>query len=296
MGHILTNGILSVEIGEIGAYSGPRFDWTGFITQVTLEQGKHTFCVPESLIPGAGSGGSGLCNEFGISRAMGYDETEAGDWFPKPGIGLLQKPDDAPYTFMGNYKIKPFGTEIQTQPHSVTYTVQPMECNGYSMRITKSLQLSGNKLIIDYTLDNVGSKIIETEEYIHNFIGINRHPVGKDYELRLPGEISLVEPESSFTTRILQVKGNKLSWRRYPKRPFYCKLMSAAADRADDFNWELIHRPSGVGLRESGDFPVARMTLWGIGHVISPEVFVNISLLPRQSKHWRRCYEFFQLD
>lgn len=96
MGITLSNDILTVEIADLGAYKGTRFDWTGFITQVTLEQGKHMFCVPESLVPGQGTGGIGLCNEFSISRAIGYDDAEVGEWFPKPGVGLLQKQEDAP--------------------------------------------------------------------------------------------------------------------------------------------------------------------------------------------------------
>ncbi|MFF2912298.1 hypothetical protein [Paenibacillus sp. NPDC057934] len=295
MGNILSNGILSVEIAEMGAYAGSRFDWTGFITQVTLEQGKHTFCVPESLIPGQGSGGRGLCNEFGISRAIGYDEAPVGGWFPKPGVGLLQRQNLDAYTFMGEYERTPFVIGVEASSDSITYTVQPMECNGYGMLLTKTIAIHQNTLIIDYTLVNKGTKTIETEEYVHNFIGIDGNAVGVDYELRLPGVISIEKPESSFTSELLLTEGDRLSWKRQPDRPFYCMLSSDAKGEVD-FNWELTHKPSGAGLREIGDFPISQIALWGVGHVISPEVFVNISLLPRQSKHWRRSYEFFKLS
>src|SRR5690554_4456888 len=83
---IIRNEHLSVEIGEPGNYNGSRFDWTGFIQQVTLASGNHTFCTPESLIHGEGSGGAGLCNEFGIHMPVGYDDQLAiGDCFPKIG-------------------------------------------------------------------------------------------------------------------------------------------------------------------------------------------------------------------
>lgn len=51
MGIRIENEILIVEIAEAGQYDGSRFDWTGFIRQVTLKQGSHTFCAYESLIP-----------------------------------------------------------------------------------------------------------------------------------------------------------------------------------------------------------------------------------------------------
>jgi len=89
----LKNDRLTVEIARPGSiYTGTRFDWTAFITQVTLDQ-THTFCVPESDQPGQGTGGVGLCNEFGIEQAIGYDAAHPGECFPKFGIGLLVKPE-----------------------------------------------------------------------------------------------------------------------------------------------------------------------------------------------------------
>lgn len=288
----LSNGILTVDIADIGEYKGTRFDWTGFITQVTLAEGNHTFCVPESLKPGEGTGGRGLCNEFGISRAIGYDEAPIGGWFPKPGVGLLQKDDAQLYRFEKDYNVIPFAKEIEVEKEAVKYRVEPMECNGYAMQLTKTISLQDDQLKIQYDLHNLGDKPFETEEYIHNFIGIDDLPTGKDFELRLPGALKVEEPESSYTEKLLEVSNNRLTWNGNPDRAFYCKLGGWEASQAD-YNWELIHKPSGTGVRESGDFPVARMALWGEQHVISPEVFVNISVLPRQSKSWSRIYRFF---
>lgn len=52
MTHILSNGVLTVEIADVGAYGGTRFDWTGFITSVKLEQGGHTFAFRKVWCPG----------------------------------------------------------------------------------------------------------------------------------------------------------------------------------------------------------------------------------------------------
>lgn len=292
MSNILSNGILTVEIAEPGAYNGTRFDWTGFITQVTLEEGKHTFCVPESLVPGHGSNGVGLCNEFGISRAIGYEEAAAGEWFPKPGVGLLQKPDEEAYDFSRTYPLTPFKISAESSGQEITYTVLPEECRGYSMLLTKCISLDGDRINIDYKLENKGTKPLHTEEYIHNFIGINGRLTGEGYELRLPGAAIVEAPESSFTAELLHTSGDRLYWNTEPGRPFYCRL--AGWENADaEFFWELIHHPSGVGIRESGNFRPERMAFWGERHVISPEVFTDISILPRHSKGWRRSYQFF---
>ncbi|MNW62067.1 hypothetical protein D3C74_401750 [compost metagenome] len=125
-------------------------------------------------------------------------------------------------------------------------------------------------------------------------MGINGANVGPDYELEIPAGLRVEDPESSYTADLLSVSGNTLSWKAEPDRPFYCKL--GVWNKMDDGGfWELRHKPSGAGVRESGDFAAERMALWGEKHVISPEVFVDISILPRHSKHWSRSYQFFTL-
>ncbi|WP_405109544.1 hypothetical protein MHH28_31565 [Paenibacillus sp. FSL K6-1217] len=291
MTRVLSNGVLTVEIADVGAYGGTRFDWTGFITGVTLEQGGHTFCVPESLVPGQGTGGIGLCNEFGISRAIGYEDAAPGEWFPKPGIGLLQKQRDEPYSFVGEYPLKPFPVTEEWSGDSVTYTVQPLECRGYSMRLVKTLKLEGNRLDIFYRVENTGTEVLRIEEYIHNFVGIDGALVGTDYELRLPGTPQIVAPESAYTENLLSIDGNSLTWAGETDRQFYCRL-EGWEQAEGDYYWELIHKPTGASIRESGDFAAERIALWGDKHVISPEVFADITILPRHSKGWSRSYRF----
>ena len=173
---VLRSDRLAVEIAQPGSvYSGTRFDWTGFITQVTLD-GAHTFCVPESLTPGQGSGGVGLCNEFGIEEVIGYDEAQPGDPFPKLGIGLLARPDEQPYNFFRPYEIvAPFPIHVTANATQATFTVEPLECRGYAVRLTKTVTVEGAELTIAYTLENVGEKPIVTTEYVHNFLGIDGH-------------------------------------------------------------------------------------------------------------------------
>jgi hypothetical protein len=89
-----------VEIAHPGEYAGSRFDWTAFIRQVTLKQGLHTFCTAESLVSGKGTGGIGLCNEFGNDLPVGYDEAPSGSKYPKIGVGLLTRRDSGRYDFI----------------------------------------------------------------------------------------------------------------------------------------------------------------------------------------------------
>lgn len=282
---LLKSPRLSVEIAPPGTmYQGSRFDWTAFITQVILDE-QHTFAVPESLIPGQGSGGVGFCNEFGISEPIGYDDAAPGHHFPKLGVGLLRRPDDEAYNFFRPYEITPFPIRVETTDDRCVFTVDPLDCGGYAAGLTKSVTVHDNTLRIDYRLENVGQKPLRTTEYCHNFIGIDRQPVGPDYCLSFPYPVRLTE-----TPGILDIHGESVSWKGIPTEDFYF--------RPEDFSqtsphrWELFHCPSGLQVTEESFFQPDLIAVWGKGHVISPEVFVRIDLKPGESMTWARQYSF----
>ena len=57
--------------------------------------------------------------------------------------------------------------------------------------------------------------------------------------------------------------------------------------------FELLHTPSGVGMREFDDFSPCRVAVWGTRHVISAEIFYSIDVQPGEVQSWTRRYEFF---
>ena len=46
---------------------------------------------------------------------------------------------------------------------------------------------------------------------------------------------------------------------------------------------------------ETGDFKTNAINLWGMPHVICPEIFLNITLEPNEFKEWSRTYAVFKL-
>ena len=297
---------LAVEIAAPGTvYRGTRFDWTAFITQVTLD-GKHTFCVPESYQPGYGTSGTGLCNEFGIEKVIGYTEIKPGEPFPKLGIGLLKRPDDGPYDFSKLHEIASlFPIEIEAGPAQAKFVVAPLDCRGYAVRLTKTVSVQQQWLSIAYQLENTGSKVVDTHEYCHNFLGIDRQLMGPDYRLRFPYQIELETlPNMPVPLRdtlrgaplpeILAFNGGDFSLRSTPQTAFYFRPLVYSQTQASQ--WELVHLPSGVGLREYDDFAPRRVAVWGTTHVISAEIFIDIHLEPGQSLAWTRRFEFFDKE
>jgi hypothetical protein len=314
---VLTTDRLAVEISQPGAaYAGTRFDWTGFITQVTLD-GKHTFCVPEDYEPGKGTGGIGICNEFGIDLPIGYEDAVPGEPYPKLGVGLLTRLDKPVYSFWYPHVIAThFPISISTFSDKAVFTLEPRDCRGFSTRLVKTLSVTGNQLSVHYHLQNTGSRPIHTNEYVHNFIGLDKHLLGPDYILRLACPIAFEDTSSMFQTSapkwmqrffpsliksavqraverqqsILRVEGTQLNLRAAPKEAFYFRFSGLAL--TDQPQWELVHQPSGVSMREYDNFAPCRIALWGTTHVISVEIFIDIDLKPGESLEWNRRFEF----
>ena len=316
---VLRSKRLTVEIARPGdVYYGTRFDWTGFITQVTLD-GTHTFCIPESLQEGVGSGGIGLCNEFGIDKPLGYAEAAPGKTFPKLGVGLLRRPDDQDYSFGRPYEIdRLFPITIRAAADSLTFTIEPLDCRGYAALMQKTLTVQDNQLEIAYRLKNVGSRAIETNEYCHNFVAIDRQPIGPDYRLRFPYPLAVEKAAPAYqkmlpaavrrlsppaltdwlaSTRLnpnaspYVFDGDSVRFRCSPQQGLYFRPIHFS--RSDQAQWELRLLSSQVGLREVDDFAPLRVAVWGAAHVLSAEIFIDLALESGDVKTWTRRYEFF---
>ncbi len=312
---VIRSDQLRVEIASPGTvYRRTRFDWSGIVTQVTLD-GKHTFCTVEDPDPKKGTGGIGLCGEFGNEQAIGYAEALPGELFPKPGIGLLRKVDVEPYKFMRDYEIiEPFPIQVETAADRVSFSVQPVACRGYAFRTTKTLRVVGNRLELVESIENVGEKALHTEEYLHNFIAIDEHPLGPEYLLQflntwqpleiaeayrplLPGLLKKLPRfalelllKQFMDNRILVVKDNEVTLRSKPRKAFYGRTAGLAA--SEQAQWQISHLPSRVLLREYTDFTPWRVVIWGTAHVISAEVFVDLQVAPGEKRSWTRRFEF----
>lgn len=283
---MIGSGRLEVEIARPGrVYKGSRFDWTGFITRITLDK-RHNFCVPEQYERNKGTGGIGFCNEFGIDMTPGYEEAGIGGSFTKIGIGLLRRVSAGPYEFHRPYDIEPYPVQMSCDGQSAKFTMEPVECSGYAVRLEKTVRVEDRILRMDYRLENTGGKDIATNEYCHNFMGIDGHKLGRDYCLSFPGLIKADRLAGKFT-----LNGDKILWEEEPEEDFYGIIQK---DRRDgDCQWQLVHGPSGVGVKDISRLPAAKYALWGCGHVVSPEVFIDIRLKPGERMEWSREYEFF---
>ncbi|MBI9014792.1 MAG: hypothetical protein JEZ08_21355 [Clostridiales bacterium] len=266
-------------------YTGTRFDRMGMIKEVILDK-KDTFGAKESLVDGEGSGGQGFYNEFGIEEPIGYDDINIGEQFLKIGVGALTKVSNETYNFFFNYPVEPFQHEVIVEESSITFSSETPKINGYAVKYRKTIRVVNTEIIIDYSLENVGNKIIETTEYCHNFVSINNASIGPEYNLRFSYPL-----EVDVRVGSLSVGHNNISWDESGDDVFYLKLKNVS--KATNQFFELIHKPSNVGFRETSKFVLERVAVWGMAHVVSPESFIKIKLGIDEKQSWERVYRFF---
>ncbi len=294
MPHILKNKNIEIHIdAPLENYQFSRFDWTGKITKVKFNSIEIS-TVENSTIKNEYLFGKGFYNEFGIDTALGFEETEIGDWFHKIGIGLLKK-DAATYEFHKDYEIQPAIFEVVSESNKILITCTSENANGYSYLLKKEIVLSDNSFTINYYLENTGKKNIVTEEYAHNFIGICQDAIGSNYHLKFPFQLQPTRFGETVNPELkVNIETDDVTFNGTPKEQFFFSNLSG--NKKVDAKWELIHAKKKIGICETGNFKTDKINLWGWKHVISPELFYPIFIEPNKATKWSRTYQLFKTN
>ncbi len=294
MTHVLKNQNLEIRIDlPLANYNFSRFDWTGKIVSVRYKN-MDISGIENLKAEDENKIGKGFYNEFGLHEAIGYREIPEGDWFHKIGIGLLRK-EGSDYVFSKSYEIRPAVFSVISKPDKISIRCQSESLNGYSYILEKEIMLLESGFIIQYYLKNTGDKPINTNEYDHNFLAINKALIGPDYILKFPFDLKpevfdgIVNPEEK-----VEISQHEIRFKGIPKEQFYFGNLSGSKEV--EASWELINTKQKIGIRETGDFKTKLVNLWGWGHVVSPELFFDICLKPGEEIKWCRTYSIFELN
>ena len=293
----LKSNRLRVELAESGEEPNTtfRFDRAGFITDIILD-GSTWFCAsePKNLIHPS-SGGRGLCSEYQCDVSQ---EAQIGGYFPKFGVGLLQKETDEKYIFHKQYaNVKPFPVAVKSAPDYVVFTTQNEACMGYALLCCKTISVHDNCLQMDVELKNTGEKDIEISEYCHNFLSIAGMALGPDYSLEFP----TLRQKSAEKEALSGRNGGKLSisgdGRNFIFGEFNAKASQfsvdlSGADSSVPFSWRLTNSAAKASVEETVDFTPANVSVWAVDHIISPEVFYHFIVKPGETKKWARQWKF----
>lgn len=272
--YLLESGRLRAAVDSGGErYLGTRFDRGGIVTDLWFD--GHSFCGIEDARPFEGSGGIGLCSEFGIDGVESYDDFPMGEAFLKIGVGWLQK-DREKYNFMATYPMAHAveeQVEISGDKTSVCFHFDSGVRDGVGVVRDKAVQLEGEELVLSMTLRNIGEKPLVTAEYCHNFLQLDGMQVDGRYRF---------SSESGIDGKVNSLLSGE--------EPVYYTRLDGGEVPASFRSWEI--EQGGISIRESCSFPLCRFAFWGTRTVLSPECFIRLELAPEQEMSWQRRYSF----
>lgn len=312
----IDNGVLHVTVDlpdpVNGAYRGTRFDWSGVIQ--SLSYAGHDYYGPwftatdptvhdfvfsgDRIIAGPCSAITGPVEEFvSGDSALGYDGAAPGGTFVKIGVGVLEKPSDAPYDNYHLYRIVDGGRwTVRPGPQSVTFEQRILDPHsGYGYVYEKTLRLIPGRpeMVIEHSLRNTGRQTIDTDVYDHNFLVLDHRTIGPDFVITLPFAVHVPKPVNAA---LGEIDGNTIRYRRELQgHEDFAADLRGFGPAAKDYDIRIENARAGAGMRVQGDHPLAKLELWSIRTIIAMEPFIHISIAPGEAFHWQYRYEYYSI-
>jgi hypothetical protein len=277
-----------------GYYRGTRFDWSGLISRV--DYGSHTFFCEfkqHEHDPLNHDDICGTAEEFGITSPPSYDQAGPGEPFIKIGIGVLERPDSAPFSFARRYKIlKPGEWKMLKEPGKIQFTQNLAGPKGWGYEYTKTIELAQDAPILQITrrLKNTGTETIDTEHYGHNFLRIDNVPAGTNYTLEFP--FALRFGPDSKTQGCLEIRNRALVFSKEPLPDQAIWVRLAGFENREDNEIRIVNHRTGATMTIATDQPLSRLVLYSSGGVLCPEPFTKVRVLPGQTHEWTTTYTF----
>jgi hypothetical protein len=299
---ILKNNFLKLSIlsPKSEVYKGARFDYSGMIYQIATK--NHSFLPGElkkdntqdnSYIP------LGIIDEFGIgmnglSSPPGYNKTPKNGSFIKIGVGLLKKETDEAYNFKHGYTILKRGKWFFSKKETaIAFTQKFISPDGWGYLYKKEIQLCDNKsaFVIKYSLKNIGEKKIKTNHYSHNFISIDKYPIGKSYLIKFIFPLKFLKNREN----ILETCGNKIIFLKNLTKSGIWNEIKGYSNNFKQNQFYIENTFKNAGIKIACNQTIHKLHLWITQKAIAPESFINIEIKPQEIKNWESYYEVYNI-
>lgn len=314
----LTNGPIKAKLwlpdAQKGYYRAMRFDWSGSINSLTVGGHEYFGIWTPKTSPMDNDRIDGPVEDY---WPLNYEAAKPGETFVKIGVGTLKKADDTPYRFQVNYE------RLDTGKWSVTKGANWIEyrhvlndpASGYGYIYTKRITLTPGKpqMTIDHTVQNTGTKTIDTNVYNHGFFMLDRQPTGPDTKITFAFK-PVAERDLGPAAKI---EGNSLVYVKElvtnppgpplppgaprppmdPNRPTGAQsgIVGFSTTDVKDFDIRVENTRTGAGVRFTADVPLTRINYWSVRTTACPEAYVAVKAAPGASTKWRLTYDFYSL-
>ncbi len=272
-----------------GLYRATRFDWSGVIGSVQYKDHEYFGYWKETHDPMFHEDLSGPVEGY-IAPGLGYAEAETGGGFIWIGVGILEKEDEPGYNWRKTYRILDHGTwKIDQGDDWIDFTHEIESDFGYGYVYTKTINLNNDGFTIKHTLQNNGEKVIETDQFNHNFFMIDGEQSGTPFQISFPYAISTEDDLKGY----LEISGKDISFINDIENSSVFLELEGYSDDPADHKVTVLNRKSGAGVTFTVDKPLTRMVFWACETTLSPENSIRISVEPGEQESWTSTYSLF---
>ena len=272
--------LLLHEPGD-GFYRGTRFDAAGI--SGGLDFAGLQMCGPwfGTYDPYAHDAVCGPAEEF---TPIGFDGSAPGGTFVKPGVGVLLRPDSAPYDRFRLYPVHDPG--MWTVERGTGFIAFTHRLKGvYEYR--KEFVLTGERSFdIRHSLDTLGPEL-SGEVYNHNFWTFGRMEVGPSRRMDFP-----FVPEGRWRAAYdsVAIAGSGIRFSRTLREGESVYMGDIHCSGGQGMPYEMDISEGNTGVRVSADVPASHTVLWANHRVACLEPY---SAFTAHSK-WTISYELYE--
>ena len=284
---------LSLHAPGDGFYEGTRFDRGGVFASLLFRGVEMAGPWFSAYSPTMHDAVQGPAEEF---SAIGFDEAAPGESFVKIGVGLLRRPDDAPYDRFRLYEIVDAGSwEVVSGADRISFRHVLEGWYEYEKKIVLTGESSFE---IRHALH--GLVPLEGDVYNHNFFTFGKMAVGPTRQMDFPfqpvGDWRAVYDSVGFTDSGIRfsrqlaegesVYTGNLHESGRDGMPYELTIREAAAE---------CHYPASPGnlsVHITGDVPVTHTVLWANHRIACLEPYNAFRTAPGSPCRWTVRYAF----
>ena len=291
----MVNAVVYLPDAKDGYYRASRFDWSGVVGCLAYK--GHTYFGQwfPHYDPLTNDSITGPVEEFKSSDgALNYADAKPGDVFVKPGVGLLRKVNDSPYSSFFTYPLVDGGKwKVRTSRGGVAFTQSLTTMLGIAYVYTKNLKLEKGApvLLLEHQLKNTGKKTIEMDVYDHDFFMLDRAVTGPEIVVHFPFEPKTERPLMNGGN----IVGKDITYEQeLQPRQAVTSFLTGYSDKVSDYDFTVENRSAGMGVEQSADAPISQFNFWSIRTTVCPEAYIHLNIAPGKTAHWTIRYRFYE--
>jgi len=204
----------------------------------------------------------------------------------------LRKASNQSYQFSYNYKIvEPFPWAIKSGDSWIEFEQRIDEFQGWGYHYVKRIELNLEKpeFTITHTLQNTGTKLIDTDHYCHNFTIIDEDPIGDHYRLQFPFAVKARQSLKG----IAEVIDREIVFKKSLINNWLFSELDGVESIPEHNQVTITNVKTGARLRITGDRPPIKFNFYAADLAVCPEPFVTVKIAPGETFTWENRYALF---